>query len=259
MNKTTIMVIIDQPKLKAKIRQVLNGLEHAEILYCEPGEAGNNGMTQIAANSSAIVLLDIGFPQLKGLELADKIARAYSTVAVIMLSTNPEEDDDEIFEVIKCGAVAYLGGKQSYSSALIDTIKQVCEGKSPINDAVVNRPDIAHRILKQFRDMVLHDKREHDFIISLTIEEEKTLKLIAQKKVRKQIADILCIPEDTINNLISNILKKMAANTRAYYLFSKMRNDLISVSIAKYGNLFIFNPTPSSCDFQPSPASRRRT
>lgn len=259
MDKTRIMAIINHPSLKAKVRQTLNGLENAEILDCDPAEAGNNVITQIAANSPDIVLLDIGFPQLKGLKLADKITQDYSAVAAIMLSTNSKEDDDEIFEVIKCGAAAYLWGRQSYSSSLIETIKQVCEGKSPISETIVNMPRVAHRILRQFRDMALAERSEHNIVIPLTIEEEKILKLIALKNPRKQIASVLGFSDEMVNNRVGNIPQKLAVNDRAYRLFSKVRNDLISVRIAKYGNLFIFNPTTSSCDFQPSPASRRRT
>ena len=259
MNKTKIMVINSRVLLRAESRQALNQLENAEFFDCAPGETGNNVITQIAANSPDIVLLDIGFPQLKGLEFADRIARVYPSVAMITLSTNPDEDGDEIFEVIKCGAVAYLSGKQPCISVLIDTIKQVCEGKLPISEVVINSPSLAHRIQRQFLDMTLSGSKEHNVIIPLTFAEEKILELIVLKTPEKQIAAFLNLTEDTVNNRVSIILKKMAANTRAYYLFNKMRDDLISVRIAKYGNLLLFNSTPASCQFQPSPLGLSHT
>jgi CheY-like chemotaxis protein len=60
----------------------------------------------IEANFPNVVLLDIDFPSLSGLELCRKIVRYYPSIRVIMLSPNP--NDEQLFEVIKTGAVAYV-------------------------------------------------------------------------------------------------------------------------------------------------------
>ena len=111
MRKIVIMIIDSQPFFRAGVRQALsqqNTIDILDILECEPGDDGREAVTQITASSPDVVLLDIGYPSLRGLDLGKKIVRFFPATKVVMLSSNPDENDEELFEVIKTGAVAYL-------------------------------------------------------------------------------------------------------------------------------------------------------
>ncbi len=239
MRKITLTIVDSQPFFRAGVRQALsqdNGLEAMEVLDCEPGEDGNEAITQIAANSPDIVLLDIGYPFLNGLELGKKIARTFPGTGVIILSANPEEDDDELFEVIKIGAVAYLKSKHCSSSELAETIRRASSGEYPINDSVSSKPKVAWRVLRQFQDMASLGRTLEDITTPLTPKEVQILTHIAEGNSNKRIANILGISEQTIKNHVSAILRKLNANDRAHAVFIAIRNGLISIQLDQTGS-----------------------
>jgi len=254
MPRTKIMLVGRQPSFRAIVRQVLSQdteLEPTEILECDPGENGNNAIAEIEANSPNIVLLDIGHPVFNELKLGKKIARTFPKTGVVILSTNPEEDDNELFEVAKSGAVAYLRINQPVGAELIKAIKRVSNGACPINDKVSNNPKVAWRVLRQFQDMASIARHTEETTIPLTPREVQVLKLISESNPHKRIVNILGIDEQTIKNHVGSILNKLNANDRVYDMSRRMRNGLLSIRLARDGNLFILNALPSSCQPQP--------
>ncbi len=234
MRKISLMIVDSQPFFRAGVRQALSqvdNLEVMELLECDPGEDGNNAMTQISANSPDIVLLDIGYPFLNGLELGKKIARSFPGTGVVILSSNPQEEDDELFEVIKIGAVAYLRSKQCSATELAEIIKRASNGEYPINDSVSSKPKVAWRVLREFQDMASMGRTLEDITTPLTPKEVQILTHIAEGNSNKRIANILGISEQTIKNHVSAILRKLNANDRAHAVFIAIRNGLISIQL----------------------------
>jgi DNA-binding NarL/FixJ family response regulator len=239
MRKITLMIVDSQPFFRSGVRQALsqgNNLEAMDILECDPGENGNEAITQITTNSPDIVLLDIGYPFLNGLDLGKKIARSFPGTGVIVLSTNPDEDEDELFEVIKIGAVAYLRSKHCSPTELVDTIKRASGGEYPINECVSSKPKVAWRVLRQFQDMASMGRTLEDITTPLTPKEVQILTHIAEGNSNKRIANILGISEQTIKNHVSAILRKLNANDRAHAVFIAIRNGLISIQLDQSGN-----------------------
>ena len=239
MRKITLMIVDSQPFFRSGVQQALsqgNNLDIMDILECDPGEDGNEAITQITANSPDIVLLDIGYPFLNGLELGKKIARSFPGTGVVILSTNPDEDDDELFEVIKIGAVAYLRSKHCSPTELIETIKRASSGEYPINECVSSKPKVAWRVLRQFQDMASMGRTLEDITTPLTPKEVQILTHIAEGNSNKRIANILGISEQTIKNHVSAILRKLNANDRAHAVFIAIRNGLISIQLDQSGN-----------------------
>jgi len=262
MPRATIMLVGNQPSFRGLVRQALSHdieLETAEIVECDPGEDGNNTIAEIEANSPDIVLLDIGYPVFNGLRLGKKIAQAFPETGIIMLSTNPEEDDNELFEVARSGAAAYLRSKHPDGAELGKAIKRVSNGEYPLNDTVSNNPRIAWRILRQFHDIASVAQHMGAPTIPLAPKELRVLKLISEGNSTKLIEDILGIDEETIKNQVSSILHKLNVNDRANDMFIRLRNSSISVRIARDGNLFMLNATPGFCQPQPLPDSPHHT
>jgi two-component system response regulator DegU len=234
MRKITLLIVDSQPFFRAGVLQALSQDSHSEsmrIIECDPGDDGSEAISRITVDSPDIVLLDIGYPFLGGLELGKKLARTFPGTGVVMLSANPEENDDELFEVIKMGAVAYVRSKDSNPSELADTIRRAANREYPINDAVSSKPQVAWRVLRQFQDMASMGKSLEDLTTPLTPKEMQILTHISEGNSNKRIANILGISEQTIKNHVSAILRKLNANDRAHAVFIAIRNGLISIRI----------------------------
>ena len=222
MNGITIMIIDKQAFFRAGMRQALSQQSDLKILDCDPVQ---ESLELIEANSPDVVLLDIDFPTLSGLELSRKIVRRHPNARVVILS--PNHNDEELFEVIKTGAVAYLN-KNTTAEELVSTIRRACGGEYPINDSLIARPKVAEHVLRQFQDIVSMGKTMETITAPLTHREAQILNYIADGNSNKQIARILEISEQTIKNHVSSILRKLNANDRAHAVALAMRNGWIS-------------------------------
>jgi DNA-binding NarL/FixJ family response regulator len=232
------MIVDSQPFFRAGVLQALSQESHSEsmrIIECDPGDDGSEAISRITVDSPDIVLLDIGYPFLGGLELGKKLARTFPGTGVVMLSANPAENDDELFEVIKMGAVAYVRSKDSSPSDLADTIRRAANREYPINEAVSSKPQVAWRVLRQFQDMASMGKSMEDLTTPLTPKEMQILTHISEGNSNKRIANILGISEQTIKNHVSAILRKLNANDRAHAVFIAIRNGLISIQLDQTG------------------------
>ncbi len=234
MRKTIVMIIDDEPFFRAGLRQALSQQDGLEILECDP-EEGKAATEKIAASSPDVALVDIGYPTLMGLDLGKKIARSFPATKVVMLSANPNDDDEELFEVIKSGAVAYLRSKDCTPTKLMEIIKKASHGEYPINDSVSSRPKVAWRVLRQFQDIAAIGMTIEDITTPLTSKEVQILNYIAEGNTNKRIASVLGISEQTIKNHVSAILRKLNANDRAHAVFLALRNGWISIEVDNNG------------------------
>jgi two-component system response regulator DegU len=225
MNEITVVIVDKQAFFRSGVRQALSEQDGFRVLESAPND---EALDIIEAESPDIVLLDINFPALSGLELGRKIARRYPNSKVVMLS--PNSNDDELFEVIKTGAVAYLN-KNTTTEDLVSIIKRAFHGEYPINDSLITRPAVAEHVLRQFRDIVSAGKVMETVTAPLTYRETQILNYIAQGNSNKQIAHILEISEQTIKNHVSSILRKLNANDRAHAVALAMRNGWIPAEV----------------------------
>jgi len=187
-----------------------NGLCQAlEVLECDPAHL----MTVVEGRLPDVILLDIDYPSLSGLELCKKIVRRFPSTSVVILTPDPTAG--ELVEVIRSGATAYLS-KSATIEELAKTIKQVCLGQYPINEMFVATPHAAKQVSRQFQDIVSTGRAAQSAGNRLSSRELEILEYIANGNTNNQIAHILYLSEQTVKNHISSILHKLDARNRAH-------------------------------------------
>jgi len=223
MGKIVVMIVDKQALFRIGVRHALSQQPDFEVFDCAPSE---NPIALIEANPPDVLLLDIDYPSLRGLKMAQEIALHCPTTKVIILTYKP--DDKQLFEIIKVGAVDYLD-KSITAEELTKSIRQVARGEYPINDSVLARPKLAEHLLKQFRSThSINGKTIDTIVVHLTSRETQILTYIANGNSNKQIGHILQISEQTIKNHVSNILRKLNANDRAHAVVLAIRYGWIS-------------------------------
>lgn len=231
MARTVVMIVGNNAYSRSGIRHVLSKQDTShsiEILECDPGDEGNNAVAQIAETSPSVVVMDMGYPHLNEMSLSRRIARHFPATKVVILSANPRDSDEELFEVMKTGAAAYLRGPQRTSGELLETIDRTSRGEYPINDTIFSRPDLSMRVLRQFQDIASMGSPLQDTTASLTPREIQVLTLISEGNSNKLIGGILGTSEQTIKNYVSAMLRKLNANDRAHAVYIAAREGLIS-------------------------------
>ncbi len=235
MRRILAMIVSDDVFSRSGIRQTLSRQDTPEVLDvvdCESGEDGGDAMTQITLRSPDVVLLDLGHASPQRFDLCRKISRTFPGTRVIVISSKPSEDDEELLEAIKSGAVAYLGGKQCTPGELVEAIRRASNGEYPINDSVLSRPELSWRVLREFQEFASSGRNLGDMTVPLTPREVQVLTLISDGNSNKQIAVVLGTSEQTIKNHVSAVLRKLNANDRAHAVYIAARDGLLTVDLA---------------------------
>lgn len=222
--KVKIVIGDEQPLFRQGLIHMLTGSDDFQIV----GEFTSSEELLATLNNlyPDIVLLDIGLPPGGGLETARTIKKLLPSIAVILLA--PEITEDGLFEAIKSRASAYLSRNIALKE-LMDTILRAAAGEHPINDTVLSQPKVATKLLEQFQDFSW-GKGAESFVSPLTPRETEILSYMAKGYLNKQIADALCISEQTIKNHITSILRKLDANARTQAVIIAVKRGLISLS-----------------------------
>jgi DNA-binding NarL/FixJ family response regulator len=236
VDKIIVAIVDKQTLFRIGVRHALSQQPDFRVFDSASNE---NPMALIEANSPDVLLLDIDYPSLKGLDLAQNIALHHPTIKVIMLTSNP--DDWQLLEIIKVGATVFLD-KSITAKELIETIRQVHHGECPLNESVLTRPGVAEHVLRQFQNMHSNDRKSVEAIVApLTSRETQILSYIADGNSNKQIAYLLQISEQTIKNHVSNILRKLNANDRAHAVFLAICHGWIPAEELHSSELIINN------------------
>jgi len=225
IEKLTLFLVDKQPIFRQGLCQALSPYENVEIVGgCSP-DADTWNLIENA--SPDMVLVDIGSVPVNGFGVVRQIAIRCPRVAVIIL--DPQPDDDQLFQAIKSGAVAFLS-KDIDADDLVDVLRRVKRGEYPINDSLLSRPNSARQVLQLFQNYTLKDMES--LMAPLSQREVEILKYVAEGNPNKGIAVALDISEQTVKNHITSIMRKLNANDRTHAVVLAMRNGWINLGEA---------------------------
>ena len=141
---------------------------------------------------------------------------------------SPSSDDEQLFQAIKSGAVAFLN-KDASADELLNILRRVGQGAYPINETLLCRPSAAKKVLQLFKNLSLMGKDIETLMTPLSPREMEILKYIAEGTSNKRIALALGIGEQTIKNHITSIMRKLNANDRTHAVVLAMRKGWLEI------------------------------
>jgi len=172
-------------------------------------EDGALAIEELQSTDFDVLILDIDMPNKSGLEVLDYIKLNQLKVKAIILTMH----NDELFfnEAFNRGAKGFLL-KEDSSLEIIDCINRIQQ----------NVPFVSKRLThflsnrEQFNQQMSQIRQALD---ALTKSEMNTLKLVAQNKSSKEIAELLFVTEKSVENYRSRICKKLEISGGANSLF----------------------------------------
>jgi DNA-binding NarL/FixJ family response regulator len=216
MEPVKVYVVEDQPKILKSLIKLLSGFSEIEIV----GKAlsGEEALEGIAEKQPEVVLLDLGLPQMSGIEVTREIKKKHPKIELLIFTVFDEEE--KVMEAIQAGASGYLL-KGMEASKIVEAIGEVKDGGSVI------QPSLARSLLRQFQVQAPPGKEEE--MPSLTPREVEILQIIAKGLSNAEAAKVLKISRATIRTHLEHIYAKMAVSNRVEAITEGIRQGLIDV------------------------------
>lgn len=202
MSKKRIIIVDDHEVVRLGLKSLLDHYPEYEVI----AEAGNakDAIQQVNSYHPDIVLMDIRLPGKSGIDACEEIKIKYPDIKVIMLTSFAE--DEMLFSAIKAGASGYVL-KQIKQDDLVRSIESVARGEAALDPAVTQR--VFQEVRKAVKD------EEAAAFSNLSQQEKWVLKLVAEGKTNREIAQTLFLGEGTVRNYVSSILSKLGVSNRA--------------------------------------------
>jgi DNA-binding NarL/FixJ family response regulator len=192
-----ILIADDHPIFRKGLRQVIETDAHLKVVA--EADDGITALEQIQQLQPDIAILDIHMPNMSGFELARAVEEQDIPVQVIFLTMHKAED---MFNAAMDMGVKGYVLKDSAVTDIVGSIKSVIDGHPFIS------PQLSSFLLnRSARAAAIRQHRPR--LDELTPTEWKVLRMLAEYKTSKQIADELCIHPRTVDNHRANICTKL--------------------------------------------------
>lgn len=212
--KIRLVIIEDYKLIRIGLRMVLNG--DPEIDVVGEAETGEQGLDLIRQTQPDLVVLDLGLPDIDGLELTAQIRKFNNLTKILILTSH--EREEEVITALSLGANAYCL-KDIVSNRLIEVVKSVHDG------AVWLDPRVASMALQVFAENA--SKRAARSQLTLTDREREVLRLIVEGMSNQEIAKALEISLHTSKAHVCSILQKLSVNDRMQAAVKAVQQSLV--------------------------------
>ncbi len=212
MKKIKVLIVDDHTLVRDGIRSLLDLVTNVEVV----GEAadGREALDQVRVLLPDVVLMDLSMPIMTGLEATRRICKEYPNIKVLALTQY--DDSEYVIPVIEAGARGFVTKLAAFSELAL-AIQALYNGQCYLSPA-------ATATLIEERQKKFSGETEKDAYDSLTDREREILKLVAEGKTIRNIADMLSISPKTVEFHKTSLMNKLDIHNRT---------DLIKFAIRK--------------------------
>jgi two-component system response regulator NreC len=210
-----LLLVDDHAVVRSGLKMLLANESNMEIV----GEAANGAEAVARAGSVRpdVILMDIGLPDMTGIEAARAIKSLHPNVAIVALTIH--EDEEYFFNMLDAGASGYVP-KRAAPEELLTAIRTAAQGE------VYLYPSLAKLLVKDYlsQDRVAENKAVLD---ELTSREQEVLTHLAEGASNEKIAAALVISPKTVERHRENIMRKLNLHSRAELVRYAIRKGII--------------------------------
>lgn len=210
-----LMLVDDHAVVRSGLRMLLESESDVEIV----GEFGTASETLEMLNSIKpnVILMDIGLPDLSGIDATLKIKEQRPETAIVALTIH--EDEEYFFKMLEAGASGYVP-KRAAPEELLTAIRVAASGE------VYLYPSLAKLLVK---DYLTQDQqmRNGNALDGLTPREQEVLAHLADGATNPEIGETLGISHKTVARHRENIMRKLNLHSRTELVKYAIRKGII--------------------------------
>ncbi len=209
-----VLLVDDHAVVRTGLHMLLGQEEDIEIV----GEAGSGreALNSIEQLQPDLVLMDIGLPDMTGIEVTRQVKQKWPGVAVVALTIH--EDEEYFFQMLQAGANGYVP-KRAAPEELLTALRTAADG------GVYLYPSLAKLLVRDY----LAGERETvpSALDGLTDREQEVLAHLADGASNQDIAETLNISPKTVARHRENIMRKLNLHSRSELVKYAIRKGII--------------------------------
>jgi len=216
MPDPVVVLVEDEPQIRRFLRATLIGQGYRLF---EAG-TGADGLVEISSRQPDVVIIDLGLPDIDGLEATRRIGKSQPATGVIILSMHAS--DEYVWQALSAGARGYLLKGASLAELEL-AISTVADDKTYLS------PAISGNLVESY----VHPASEHRANEILSPRQQEILQMIAESKSTKQIALALKISVKTVETHRSLLMKRLNVHDVASLVRHAVKIGLVDLQIRR--------------------------
>lgn len=212
MSDYKIVLADDHIMLRHGLKSIIEGNDGFKVI----GEAGDGAelLALLRKVEPDLVILDISMPKIRGIEAAAEISMVFPAMKLLILTMHKREQ--YLHHALSAGVDGYLL-KEDAPKEIFTAIETIRQGKKYIS------PLLSEMLTEE----MVRAYQKGEFKISstpLTVREREVLKLVAEGKSNKEVAELLNISLRTVHHHRASLMQKLKIRKTA---------DLVRYAIEK--------------------------
>lgn len=216
MSALRILIADDHEVARRGIRSLLEGRPGWEV--CGEAKDGREAVEYATALNPDVLLLDIGMPNLNGLDAARQILAIRPESRILILTIHDSEQ--VVREVLAAGARGFLL-KSDAGRDLIAAVEALQHRRTFFT------PKVAQMMLDGY--LRPHDEKDTSNQSVLTPREREVIQLVAEGKTTKEIATALHLSIKTAETHRTNLMRKLDLHSVADLTLYAVRNGIVQI------------------------------
>ncbi|MEW6141908.1 MAG: response regulator transcription factor [Chloroflexota bacterium] len=216
MEKIRVLLAEDHVVVRESIKQLLGKEPDLEVV----GEVGDGEQAVQMVNrlNPDVIVLDVAMPKVNGIEATKRIKQSRPSTAILILTAY--DYDQYIFALLEAGAAGYLL-KDVSGQELVSAIRSVHRGDSVLH------PTVARKVMQRFRTPPRGGEGHGAEL--LTEREMEVLKLAANGRSNKEIAEDLVLSVRTVEAHLGNIFNKLGVGSRTEAIIHALKKGWVEL------------------------------
>ena len=211
MKNLSILLADDHEIVREGLRAMIEREPGWEI--CGDASTGREAVAMAGNLKPDIVIMDIGMPELNGLEAARQIKKILPEIEILIFTAN--ETEEIVRQVFQAGARGYLL-KSEANKHLLPALDMLAKHRTYFSSSV---SEMIFSGYLQGR-MGVEDA-------TLTPRERETVQLIAEGRSNKEIASLFGISVKTVETHRATIMRKLRLDSVAALVKYAIRNGIV--------------------------------